>query len=128
MSLFEKMLLVAIALIGFALGWSMFSEAAEFTVDERSLAHIGASAGAGFFFDSILIGAAPKSEYRKPVAFALCMGVGVAKEMSDAYVDYGDLTFDAVVCGLGMWIAEDMWLSAQTSNRGTEVFNINARW
>lgn len=79
---------------------------AQFTVDDRSLLHLGASAVIAGSVNAVGIATQTPAWRRWSAAGLSCMVVGMAKEMHDTYVDYGDLAFDALGCAVGIGLTD----------------------
>lgn len=83
--------------------------AADFTVDERSLLHLGASAVIGAGINQALLAGNAKPTLRRIFSFTTCIGVGLLKEYGfDSAADMGDVFFDSVGCLAGVAITEKL--------------------
>lgn len=118
------MRIIQCLILGLLIFWASPS-LAEFTVDERSLLHFGASAGIGYTVNSFANLTDNKSSVSEKVAvFAICSSPGLAKEfMIDSQADYGDLAFNTLGCLSGMVISDFMWVSV-----GDDKLVLNGRW
>lgn len=81
--------------------------AAYFTVDVRSILHVGVSTVISASINTAMIADNAPVATRILTSSLGCMAVGAFKEFGmDARPDYGDLFFDAVGCALGIGITE----------------------
>lgn len=99
------MLRVIAVFIVCLLAQPVFAE--EFTVDARSVYHVGISTFIGAGINSSLIVTDVPLVSRVLTSAFGCLAIGAMKEFSfDGYPDYGDLFFNAVGCGLGIAVTE----------------------
>lgn len=96
--------------------------AAEFTTDERSALHVGASFAIGTAINTALIAGNANKTHRMIFTLANCMTIGAIKEFGvDAYPDYGDLAFDALGCGLALAVTEGVAIRAKKKALEVEI-------
>jgi hypothetical protein len=103
--------LIVILLTGF-IGSAL---ALEFTTDERSLLHVGGSAAISATIDLGLYLDKENNNFSKNQRIAIAgttsLGVGLAKEVAlDAYIDWGDVFWDAVGAYGTPWLIENYCL------------------
>lgn len=81
--------------------------AAEFTVDDRSFLHVGASTAVGAGIDGFLLAGNANRTGRIIFSAVGCMAVGSYKEfVVDSFADAGDMFFNVVGCSLGIGLIE----------------------
>lgn len=104
----KAFIITMLAIISLVLGISA-AYGAEFTIDERSLYHVVASAAISSTCGLVMFNSAPENyKNRRWFCFGSALMVGAFKEFAiDGYVDYGDLAFDAI--GSLSVIATDSW-------------------
>ncbi len=107
----NKYTMISIVIVIAVFCWIASCDAAEFTVDERSLLHIGASAAFGAGLDAVLYTTREANGFtaRQRVTLATIGGSipGLVKEsILDGYFDYGDMTFNVAGALVGALVSE----------------------
>lgn len=95
---------------------------AEFTVDDRSYLHAGASFVIGYSLNTFVTVVQDEDAYkerwkRRSFIFGVCMMPGLMKEYGmDAYADYGDIAFNAIGCTAGIALSDYQFMVVPTGN------------
>jgi hypothetical protein len=101
--------------------------ASDFTVDERSILHFGASAGIAATADVLLYeNGVVDPVKRKAIAGLTAFSVGFIKELTDDDIDMGDMAFNALGIGAGLMLGE--WMITFDSKDDYHGATLHGTW
>ena len=105
-----KIVIIVIAVIcGFL--FAEIARSADFTVDSRSLMHVGAAGTISATVNTFAVEAKIPQFDRNVIAFSTAFGAGLTKELfMDDSLDYGDVFFNGLGAIGGIYISEKYFI------------------